>query len=329
MSQESFRAVVLEEGADRALIKALSPDDFPDNEVLVEIDYSSLNYKDGLAISGKGICRRFPMVCGIDLAGTVLESGRAQYSPGDKVLVNGHGLSETAWGGYSQRQSLKSEWLTPMPANFSTEQAMAIGTAGYTAMLCVNAIRDKEIGPEDGPVLVTGAAGGVGSVAVMLLARLGYAVTAVTGRVRDATAYLHELGASTILARDDLNRPAKPLEKELWAAAVDTVGGEILATSLAQMQYEGLVAACGLAASPKLAASVMPFILRGVTLRGVDSVLAGPEVRERAWADLAELLDPDQLATVYRVEPMSRVIDLGVELLAGNVKGRIVIDVNA
>jgi len=268
-------------------------------------------------------------VCGIDLAGTVLKSSAAQYSPGDKVLVNGHGLSETVWGGYAQKQCLKSEWLTRLPDVFSTEHAMAIGTAGYTAMLCVNAIRDKGIRPEDGPVLVTGAAGGVGSVAVMLLSKLGYSVTAVTGRLEEAGAYLTELGASDMLARDELNRPAKPLEKELWAAAIDTVGGDILATILAQTKYEGLVAACGLAASAKLPSSVMPFILRGVTLRGVDSVMAGSDVRERAWSALAELLDLEKLTTVYRIEPMSKVIDLGAELLVGNIKGRVVIDVNA
>ena len=329
MSQQTFKAIVVEEGADKAVLKDLSLIDLPDNDVLVSIDYSTLNYKDALAVSGKGICRRLPMVCGIDLAGTVLESRAAQYSAGDRVLVNGHGLSETVWGGYTQKQRLKSEWLTRLPEVFSTEQAMAIGTAGYTAMLCVDAIRDKGIRPEDGAVLVTGAAGGVGSVAVVLLSKLGYSVTAVSGRVEEAGAYLTELGAKDVLARDELNRPAKPLEKELWAAAVDTVGGDILATALAQTKYEGLVAACGLAASAKLPSSVMPFILRGVTLRGVDSVMASSDVRERAWSALAELLDPEKLTSVYRVEPMSKVIDLGAELLAGNVKGRVVIDVNA
>ncbi len=329
MSQETFKAIVVEEGADKAVLKDFSLIDLPDNDVLVEVDYSTLNYKDALAVSGKGICRRLPMVCGIDLAGTVLESSAAQHSPGDKVLVNGHGLSETVWGGYTQKQRLKSEWLTRLPEVFSTEQAMAIGTAGYTAMLCVDAIRDKGIQPQDGPVLVTGAAGGVGSVAVMLLSKLGYSVTAVTGRVEEAGPYLTELGARDILARDELNRPAKPLEKELWAAAIDTVGGDVLATVLAQTKYEGLVAACGLALSAKLPSSVMPFILRGVTLRGVDSVMAGSDVRERAWDALAQLLDLEKLTTVYRIEPMSKVIDLAAELLAGNVKGRVVIDVNA
>ncbi len=329
MSQQTFKAIVVEEGADKAVLKDLSLIDLPDNDVLVGIDYSTLNYKDALAVSGKGICRRLPMVCGIDLAGTVLESRAAQYSAGDRVLVNGHGLSETVWGGYTQKQRLKSEWLTRVPEVFSTEQAMAIGTAGYTAMLCVDAIRDKGIRPEDGAVLVTGAAGGVGSVAVVLLSKLGYSVTAVSGRVEEAGAYLTELGAKDVLARDELNRPAKPLEKELWAAAIDTVGGDILATALAQTKYEGLVAACGLAASAKLPSSVMPFILRGVTLRGVDSVMASSDVRERAWSALAELLDLEKLTTVYRIEPMSKVIDLGAELLAGNVKGRVVIDVNA
>ncbi len=328
MSDDTFNAVVVEEGADSAQIKQLTLVDLPDEDVLVEIDYSTLNYKDGLAVTGKGICRRLPMVCGIDLAGTVLESRSDDFKEGDKVLVNGHGLSETFWGGYTQKQRLNPDWLTPQPAVFSAEQAMAIGTAGYTAMLCVNAIRDKGITPDEGPILVTGAAGGVGSIAISLLAKLGYQVTAVTGRPEDAKDYLTALGASDIIARDELNRPAKPLEKEVWAGAVDTVGGDILATVLAQTKYEGLVAACGLAASPKLPSSVMPFILRGVTLRGVDSVMAKKEVRDRAWADLGKLLNVNMLEGIYSVEPMSKIVELGTALLDGKIKGRVVVDVN-
>lgn len=329
---DAINALVMEEneeGKAIAALKQLTVEDLPDEDVLVEINYSTLNYKDGLAVSGKGkICRKLPMVCGIDLAGTVVESKNNQWQSGDRVLVNGWGLSEVHWGGYAQMQKLNAGWLTRTPESFTDEQAMAIGTAGYTAMLCVNAIQDHGIKPEDGQVLVSGATGGVGSVATLLLAKLGYDVVASSGKASSHD-YLKSIGASEIIDRAELDRDPKPLEKEIWAAAVDSVGSKTLATLLAQTKYEGLVAACGLAGGFDLPTSVMPFILRGVTLRGIDSVMAAQSRRQRAWDDLAELIDTAELEKVYRIEPMSKLKELADELMAGTITGRIVIDVNA
>ena len=259
-----------------ASIQQISLADLPDEEVLVDVAYSTVNYKDGLATTGTlPICRKFPMVGGIDLAGTVVESKNPAFKAGDRVLVNGFGLSESYWGGYAQKQKLKAEWLVRVPDAFSLEETMAIGTAGYTAMLCVLALQDWGCNvPENGPIVVTGAAGGVGTVAIMLLAKLGYDVTASTGRVEEARPLLEALGAKHIIGRDELARDPGPLEAETWAGAVDTVGDNTLASVLAQTRYEGMVAACGLAGSINLPATVMPFILRGVTLRGIDSVMA-------------------------------------------------------
>jgi len=327
-----FNAIVAEDvdGRAKASLKQITVHDLPDEDVLVDIDYSTLNYKDGLAVSGKGgICRTLPLICGIDLAGTISESRDENFKPGDRVLVNGFGLSETQNGGYSQKQKLKPEWLVKIPETFSAEQAMAIGTAGYTSMLCVQAIQDAGITPEDGPVLVTGAAGGVGSVAISLLSKLGFAVTASTGRVDTTGDFLLSLGATELLAREELARDSKPLEKEIWAAVVDTVGDTVLATALAQTKYEGVVAACGLAGGMNLPTSVAPFILRGVSLRGIDSVMASQERRQRAWDSLAELIDKDHLATIYRVEPMTSLPELANQIIAGEIRGRVVIDVNA
>ncbi len=327
---ETIRAIVAEENDGRVSgqLAELSLDQLPDEDVLVEVSYSTLNYKDGLAVSGKGkICRSLPMVCGIDLAGTVLESGSGDFNPGDRVLVNGYGLSEKYWGGYAQKQRLKSEWLVLVPDSFSLEQSMAIGTAGYTAMLCVLAIQDAGVAPEVGPVVVTGASGGVGSVAVMLLSRLGYQVTAVTGKP-EGVEFLQSLGAAECLTRDELARKSKPLEKEVWAAAVDTVGSSTLATVLAQTRYEGIVTACGLAGGFDLPTTVMPFILRGVTLRGIDSVMASMDRRRRAWTALGELVDLDVLQKIYHVEPLGRLPQLADDIVAGKIKGRVVIDVN-
>ncbi|MDY0006928.1 MAG: MDR family oxidoreductase [Spongiibacteraceae bacterium] len=327
-----FTALVADDhdGKVRAEFQTLTLDALPDNDVLVRVGYSTLNYKDGLAVTGKGrICRSLPMVCGIDLAGTVESSRHADFQPGDRVLVNGYGLSETHWGGYSQYARLQPEWLVRVPAAFSLEQAMAIGTAGYTAMLCVLAIEDHGIRPEHGPVLVTGAAGGVGSVAVHLLAQLGYEVEAASGRAEAIGEFLKDLGATGLLAREALARDSKPLEKERWAAAVDCVGGQVLATALAQIRYEGLVAACGLAGGTGLPTTVMPFILRGVTLRGIDSVMAGRARRQRAWDRLAELVDLKTLARISHTEPMSKLPELAEQILAGQIQGRVVIDVNA
>ncbi|MEH6568977.1 MAG: MDR family oxidoreductase [Halioglobus sp.] len=329
---EQFNAMVAQDvdGKTQVTLKQIGLADLPDEEVLVQVAYSTLNYKDGLAVSGKSrICRTLPLICGIDLAGTVVESRSPNFSPGDQVLVNGFGLSETQNGGYSQFQRLKPEWLVKVPQAFTLEQTMAIGTAGYTSMLCIQAIQDHGILPEHGPILVTGAAGGVGSVAVSLLAKLGYSVTASTGRVDETSEFLKALGASEVIARDELSRDSKPMERETWAAAVDSVGGTTLATVLSQVKYEGIVAACGLAGGMALPTSVAPFILRGVTLRGIDSVMASQTRRQRAWDALAELTDLAALKDIYRVEPMSRLPELANDILAGQIKGRVVIDVNA
>ncbi|MBK9428699.1 MAG: oxidoreductase [Gammaproteobacteria bacterium] len=329
---DTFNALVLDRNEDKsvsATIKRLTLADLPDEDVLVDVAYSTVNYKDGLAVTGASpIVRKFPMVAGIDLAGTVATSRDSRFQPGDRVLVNGYGLSERFWGGYAQRQKLKPEWLVRVPDAFSFEEAMAIGTAGYTAMLCVQAIRDWGVKPAAGPVVVTGAAGGVGTVAIMLLAKLGYQVTAVTGRVEEARALLEQLGAGEIIPRADLARDAAPLEAERWAAAVDTVGANTLASVIAQTRYEGIVTACGLAGGAGLPASVMPFILRGVTLRGIDSVMAAQPRRQRAWDELAKLVDRALLRAIYEVEPLARVPELGRAILAGAIKGRVVIDVN-
>lgn len=330
--RNSFKGLVADQddrGKFSAAIRELDVNDLPAVDVLVDVAYSTLNYKDGLAVTGKGkICRKFPMVCGIDLAGTVAESDSDQWQPGDRVLVNGFGLSETHWGGYAQRQRVKSEFLVRIPDALSAEQAMAIGTAGYTAMLCVNAIQDFGSTPVDGRALVTGAAGGVGSIAVMLLAALGWDVAASTGRPETAD-YLHYLGAKELVARDELARPCKPLEGEKWAASVDSVGSTTLATVIAQTQYNGIVTACGLAGGFDLPASVMPFILRGVTLRGIESIMVALDRRERAWRDLETLLDLKKLAEVYETVPLADVPELSQAILKGQVRGRIVVDVNA
>lgn len=333
---DSFNAFVINKNDDETsklktvgAITALSLGDLPNEKVLVAVEYSSLNYKDGLVITGKGrVCRSLPMVGGIDLAGTVVESADARYQAGDKVLVNGYGLSESHWGGYSQMQRVNPDFLVKLDKGFSSEQAMAIGTAGYTAMLCVMAIQDHGVKPEDGPVLVTGAAGGVGSMAVMLLAKLGYSVTASTGRVESAQNFLKALGASNVIDRAVFEAESKPLAAEQWAAVVDSVGAQPLASVLAQVKYEGIVAACGLAAGMSLPTTVAPFILRGVTLRGIDSVMASQPRRARAWAAMAELVDTELLASLYEVRPMSDLLVLGEMILAGQVKGRVVIDVN-
>lgn len=325
-----FNAIVAREVDRRSQgqIEKLTFADLPDRDVLVKIDYSSLNYKDALAISGRGkICRSMPMVCGIDLAGTIAESAHPDWKAGDPVVVNGFGMSETVWGGYSQYQRVSSGWLVRLPDAFSLEQAMAIGTAGYTAMLCVHALLDHGVKPGDGHICVSGASGGVGSVALMLLAKLGFRAVAVSGRP-ETESYLRELGAINVIDRAELDRDARPLEKELWAAGIDCVGSKTLATMLSQTRYEGIVAACGLAGGADLPASVMPFILRGVTLRGIDSVMAAQSRRQRAWDDLARLVDPAELAAVFDIRSMSDLPKLANQLLDGQLRGRIVIDVN-
>jgi len=324
----TFQALLVNENRE-AKLQTLSTDDLPDEAVLVDVEYSTLNFKDGLAVSGASpICQKLPMVCGIDLAGTVSESKDTRFNVGDKVLANGYGLSERHWGGYSQKQRVNPDFLLAVPAEFSTQQAMAIGTAGYTAMLCVNAIRDHGVLPGDGPILVTGSVGGVGSVAIMLLNALGYEVVAATGRP-EQEGYLKKLGASSIVGREELARKCKPMEREVWAGVVDTVGSTTLATALSQVKYNGIAAVCGLAGGLDLPGNMMPFILRNVRLQGCDSVMAPMAVRARAWADLAAYLDLSLLAMATVVEPLSRVPALAQEIIQGKVKGRVVIDVNA
>ena len=328
---ETVNAIVARErnGKVTGRLEQLAVKDLPDEDVLVEISHSTLNYKDGLAVSGRGrICRRLPMVCGIDLAGVVRESRDERFRAGHRVLVNGYELSEKYWGGYAQQQRLRGDWLVPIPDAFSAEQAMALGTAGYTAMLAVHAIQDAGVSPDDGPALVTGATGGVGAVSVLLLSRLGYRVTGATGKAGGAS-FLKALGAAETIGRDELARESRPLESETWAAAVDSVGGTTLATTLAQTRRGGLVAAVGLAGGFKLPATVMPFILRGVTLSGIDSVMAPQDRRQRAWNALAELVDQEQLARISRVAPMSELPALANDILDGKISGRVVIDVNA
>ena len=328
----SFNAIVAEDvnGKAVASLKQITDADLPDEAVLVDVSHSTLNYKDGMAVSGMGrICRTLPLICGIDLAGTVISSEDPAYQKGDRILVNGYGMSETFNGGYSQRQRIKPEWIVRVPDSMSFEETMAIGTAGYTSMLCVMALQDAGVAPGDGPILVTGAAGGVGSVAVSLLATLGYEVHASTGRVDAEGDFLRKLGATALVPRAELSRDCNPLEKETWAGVVDTVGDKTLATALAQTLYEGTVTACGLAGGTGLPSSVMPFILRGVTLRGIDSVMASQDRRQRAWNALAETLDRDQLRDIYEVVPLSQVPELAPKIVKGEVRGRLVVDINA
>ncbi|OYZ89979.1 MAG: oxidoreductase [Rhizobiales bacterium 17-65-6] len=327
---DTFTALVIEDeaGKPKASFKQLTFSDLPDHDVLVEIAFSTLNYKDGLAVSGKSrIARKPPLVGGIDLAGTVVESRSPEWRTGDKVVVNGWGLSETEWGGYSQFQRVKSQWLVRLPDAFSLQDAMAIGTAGYTAALCVDSlVAWGAIQPGGKEVLVTGAAGGVGSTAISLLAKAGYNVTASTGRP-ETHEYLAGLGASAFIDRASLAEKGAPLQKERWAGAVDSVGSTTLVNVIAQTVYGGAVAACGLAGGADLPGTVLPHILRSVALLGVDSVMAPAARRANAWARLARDLDRDKLAAMTRVEPMSRLPELAQEILAGQVRGRIVIDV--
>jgi len=329
---ETFRALMIvdHEGKPRAEFRQLALADLPDHDVLVEISHSTINYKDGLAVSGKGrIARRLPMVAGIDLAGTVVESRSPDWAAGDRVIVNGWGLSETEWGGYSRFQRLKPEWLTRLPEGFTPEEAMAVGTAGYTAALCVLALEDwGVIRPGGAEVLVTGAAGGVGSTAIPLLAAAGYRVTAATGRP-ETHDYLAALGATAFVDRAALAEKGGPLQKERWGGAVDAVGSTTLANVLAQTVYGGAVAACGLAGGMDLPASVAPHILRGVALLGIDSVMVPQPKRARAWSLLADRLDKAHLANIARVEPLSALPQLAEEIIAGRIRGRVVVDVTA
>jgi acrylyl-CoA reductase (NADPH) len=326
---EPFTALVIDDvdGKPVAGFRELTQADLPDHDTLVQVEFSSLNYKDGLAVSGRQkIARRTPLVGGADLAGTVVESRNPRWAPGTRVVVNGWGMSETESGGYTRYQRVRSEWLVRIPDGLSTEQAMAIGTAGYTSALCVDSLASRgSVG--DGPVLVTGAAGGVGSVAVALLAAAGVTVAASTGRASTHD-YLTALGASEIIDREELLSPGRPLQKERWASAIDSVGGQTLVNVISQIRYGGAVAACGLAGGDDMpGATVLPFILRGVSLIGVDSVMAPAARREAAWERLAKELRPEVLASITTVEPMSKLPELANEILAGQIRGRVVIDV--
>lgn len=325
-----FKAVLIEkdEAGYRASVQQIDDARLPEGDVTVRVSHSTLNYKDGLAITGQGpVVRRFPMVPGIDLVGTVEASAHPQYQVGDAVVLNGWGVGEVHWGGLAQKARLKGDWLVPLPSAFTPQQAMAIGTAGYTAMLCVLALERHGVRPEDGEILVTGAAGGVGSVAIAVLAKLGYTVVAATGRPQDAD-YLKALGAAEVVERALFSAPGKPLGKERWAGAIDVVGSHVLANVCATMKYRGVVAACGLAAGMDFPATVAPFILRGVTLAGIDSVMCPRADRLLAWQRLATDLDPAKLGQIGREVGLAEAIPLAHSLLQGEVRGRVVVDVN-
>ncbi|HYC87793.1 MAG TPA: MDR family oxidoreductase [Thermoanaerobaculia bacterium] len=322
----SFQALLARENG--VAFETLTDDDLPQGGVLVDIAYSSLNYKDGLAVTGRGkIVRKFPMVLGIDLAGTVTASDSDELRPGDRVLATGQGLGELMWGGYSPRQRVPADALVPVPEGMSLEQAMHLGTAGLTAMLCVLALEQNDVLPGEREVVVTGAAGGVGSLAVMLLAKRGYRVAALTGRP-ELDDYLRGLGATSILPREELTKKGGPMQSERWAGGIDTVGGEILSNLYAQTAYDGAIACCGMAASHELHVTVWPLILRNVSLLGVSSLRTSKAKRIAAWARLASDLDAAELAELSRTEPLSNIVELAEEIMKGRIRGRVAIDVN-
>ena len=324
-----FKALLLENApAFSASVQSIDPARLPDGDVTVAVAWSTLNYKDGLAITNRlPVVRKWPMVAGIDGAGRVLESSHPQWKAGDAFILNGWGVGETHWGCLAQKARLKGDWLVPLPDAFTPQQAVAIGTAGYTAMLCVLALEKHGVKPADGEIVVTGAAGGVGSVAIAVLSKLGYSVVAVTGRPDDAD-YLKQLGAVEILDRSQFSAPGKPLSKERWAGAVDVVGSHTLANICASTRYRGVVTACGLAGGMDFPSTVAPFILRGVTLAGVDSVMCPRADRLIAWQRLGTDLDIDKLGAISRVVGLDEAIPLAHQLLAGSVRGRVVVDVN-
>jgi acrylyl-CoA reductase (NADPH) len=325
-----FNAIVIDKADDLQTVALSQLDEsaLPEGDVLIDVAFSTLNYKDGLAITGKSpIARKFPMVPGIDLAGTVRESSNADYKPGDAVVLNGWGVGEGHWGGLAQVARLKGEWLVPLPAKFTARQAMAIGTAGYTAALCVDALVNAGVTPDQGEVLVTGATGGVGSVAVALLKKAGFTVAGSTGKASEH-AYLTQLGADTIIDRAELSEKGKPLQRERWAGVVDSVGSFTLANACAATRYGGAVAACGLAQGADFPATVMPFILRGVRLLGVDSVMCPKGPRLAAWARLARDLDPALLEVIAHEIGLGEALAAAADLIDGKVRGRVVVDVN-
>ncbi len=313
----------------KAELTDISEDQLPEGNVTVKVDYSTINFKEGLAITGKSpVVRKFPMTPGIDVAGTVEESSHPEYKAGDKVILNGWGVGEVHPGGLAEKVRLNGDWLVPMPEKFSSKQAMAIGTAGYTAMLCVMALERQGVTPDKGEILVTGAAGGVGSVAISILSKLGYTVVASTGRPEEAD-YLKKLGASDIIDRNELSEKGRPMGKERWAGAVDTVGSHTLANVCATTKYGGVVTACGLAQGMDFPATVAPFILRGVILNGIDSVYCPKETRLEAWRRLAEDLDTSNIDLITTEVPLSEAIPTAEQILEGKVRGRVVVNVNA
>jgi acrylyl-CoA reductase (NADPH) len=325
----TFKAVRIDK-ADKGTTVALTQFDeaeLMDGDVTVRVEWSTVNYKDGLAVTGKApVVRRFPMIAGIDFAGTVEASSNPNWKPGDKVIGNGWGMGETHLGAYAEKTRVKGDWLVRLPDGMTTRDAMAVGTAGYTAMLSVLALENHGLKPADGPIVVTGAAGGVGSVAIAVLSKLGYQVIASTGRTSEE-GYLKSLGASEIIDRNELSGPAKPLAKERWAGGIDSVGSTTLANLLSMTKYRGAIAACGLAAGMDLPSSVAPFILRGVCLLGIDSVMCPIELRKQAWARLATDLDHTKLAEITQEITLDQVIDAGAKVLAGQVRGRIVVKI--
>ncbi|MEL0435668.1 acryloyl-CoA reductase [Phycobacter sp. K97] len=329
-----FNALVVnkdeETGKTSAAVEQIGLDDLPEAEVTVAVEYSTVNYKDGLCIGpGGGLVRKYPHVPGIDFAGTIETSGDDRYKPGDKVVLTGWRVGEAHWGGYAQKARVRADWLVPLPEGLDTRQAMAVGTAGFTAMLAVMALEDQGMSKDHGPVLVTGAAGGVGSVATAILAHLGYEVAAVTGRP-ETEDYLRGLGATQIVAREEINETVKrPLESETWAGCVDAVGGAMLARVLGQMKYGASVAAVGLAGGAALPATVVPFLLRGVNLLGIDSVMQPYDNRLRAWQRIATDLPMDKLEAMIQPATLQDLPKLGSDILKGQVKGRVVVDVNA
>lgn len=325
-----FKAILInkDDQGYRAQLSDVDESTLPDGDVRVKVHYSTLNYKDGLAITGKGpIVRQFPMIPGIDLTGEVIESKSPEFKIGDLVILNGWGVGESHWGGLAQLARVKSEWLIPLPKAFTPKQSLAIGTAGYTAMLCIMALQRHGLKPSDGEILVTGAAGGVGSFAISLMHQLGFTVVASSGRPEEAP-YLKSLGATEVIDRASLSQPGKPLAKERWAGVIDSVGSHTLANACAATKANGAVAACGLAQGMDFPATVAPFILRGITLYGINSVTQPKQQRIEAWDQLASLCKPDQLKTIAKEISLGESIQCAENLIEGKVRGRVIVDVN-
>lgn len=326
-----FRCILVEKSASLYSAKVKEIDDslLPDGDVLVDIQYSSLNYKDALAITGKApVVRRFPMIPGIDLVGTIIHSSHPEFSIGMPVVLNGWGVGEVHWGGFAQKARLKGDWLIPLPSMFNPKQAMAIGTAGYTAMLCIMALEHNGVTTEKGDILVTGASGGVGRFAVAMLSKLGYNVIALTGRVEEEIGFLTSLGAKQIIASSELSSPQKPLGKERWAGVIDVVGSYVLANACAGTKYGGVVVACGMTGGMDFPVTVAPFILRGIALIGIDSVMCSKDIRIEAWHRLERDLNLSILADIVREVDLSETLIAANDLLAGHIRGRVLVDVN-